>query len=49
MYLQSDYDVARCKEKAPHLSYGEKLDSIKNLFVLEKALSLSRNNKIFTK
>ena len=49
MYLQSDYDVARCKEKEPHLSHGEKVDSIKNLFVLEKTLSLSRNNKIFTK
>ena len=33
---KSKYDVAICREKAPHLSYGEKVDLIKNVFVPEK-------------
>ena len=32
----SKYDVATYREKAPHLSYSEKEDLIKNVFVLEK-------------
>ena len=37
---KSKYDVARCREKASHFSYSEKLDLIKNIL-------LSRNKKIF--
>ena len=33
---KSKYDVATYREKAPHLSYGEKVDLIKNVFVPEK-------------
>ena len=33
---KSRYDVATYREKAPHLSYGEKVDLIKNVFVPEK-------------
>ena len=32
---KSKYDVATYREKAPHLSYGEKVDLIKNVFVPE--------------
>ena len=44
---KSNYDVATYREMAPHLSYGEKVDLIKNGFFYEKNLSLSRNNKLF--
>ena len=44
---KSNYDVATYRKKAPHLSYGEKVDLIKNGFFYEKKLSLSRNNKLF--
>ena len=37
---KSKYDVAKDREKAPHFSYGEILDLIKNSL-------LSRNNKVF--
>ena len=30
------YDVAVYREKTPHLSYGKKVDLIKNVFVPEK-------------
>ena len=43
---KSKYDVATYRENTPHLSYGEKVDLIKNVFVHENLL-LSRNNKIF--
>ena len=33
---RSKYDVATYREKAPHLSYGEKVDLKKNVFVPEK-------------
>ena len=33
---KSKYDVATYREKAPHLSYSEKVDLIKNVFVPEK-------------
>ena len=33
---ESKYDVATYREKAPHLSYGEKVDLIKNVLVPEK-------------
>ena len=33
---KSRYDVATYREKAPHLSYCEKVDLIKNLLVPEK-------------
>ena len=32
------YDVNTYREKAPHLSYGEKVDLIKSVFVPEKNL-----------
>ena len=35
---KSKYDVLTYREKAPHLSYGEKVDLIKNVFVPEKNL-----------
>ena len=35
---KSKYDVATYREKAPHLSYDEKVDLIMNLFVPEKSL-----------
>ena len=41
----SKYDVATYREKAPHLSYGEK-DWIKNVCAWKKLL-LCGNNKIF--
>ena len=44
---KSKYDVATYREKAPPLSYGEKVDLIKIVFVPEKKLLLPRNNKIF--
>ena len=44
---KNKYDVNTFREKAPHLSYGEKVDLIKSVFVPEKKLMLSRNNKIF--
>ena len=40
---KSKYAVATYKEKAPNLSYGEKVDLIKNVVVPEKKLLLSRN------
>ena len=33
---KSNYDVATYRKKAPHLSYGEKVDLIKNGFFYEK-------------
>ena len=33
---KSEYDVATQRKKAAHLSYGEKVDLIKNEFVPEK-------------
>ena len=44
---KSNYDVVTYREEAPHLSYGEKVDLIKNGFFMKKKLSLSRNNKLF--
>ena len=35
---KSKYDVNTYREKAPHLSYGEKVDLIKSVFVPEKNL-----------
>ena len=36
------YDVATYREKAPHLSYGEKVDLIKNVFVPEKTFDFQK-------
>ena len=36
---KSKYDVATYREKAPHLSYGEKVDLTKNVFMLKKNCS----------
>ena len=35
-FYKSKYDVARYRDRAPHISYGEKVDLIKNVFVSEK-------------
>ena len=35
-FYRSKYGIATYREKAPQLSYGEKLDLIKNVFVPEK-------------
>ena len=43
---KSKYDVATYREKAPHLSYGEKVDLIKNVFVPEKKLLLAFQKQI---
>ena len=40
-------DVATYRENAPHLSFGKKVDLIKNAFVPEKKKFLSRNDKTF--
>ena len=37
---KSKYYVTTCKEKATHLSYGEKVDLMKNAFAPEKKLLL---------
>ena len=39
---KSKYDVATYREKAPHLSYSEKVDLIKNVFVPEKAFAFQK-------
>ena len=44
---KSKYDVAIYREKVPHLSYDEKVNLIINVFVPEKKLLFSRDNKIF--
>ena len=33
---KSNYDVVTYREEAPHLSYGEKVDLIKNVFFMKK-------------
>ena len=47
MYLQSKYDVATYREKAPHLSYREKVDLIKNVFVSEKNFRFPETTRSF--
>ena len=42
MYLQKKNDVATYREKAPHLSYSEKVDLIKNVFVPEKTFAFQK-------
>ena len=42
---KSKYDVATYREKPRHLSYGEKVDLIKNVFVPEKNFCLLSRNK----
>ena len=44
---KSKYDVDTYREKAPHLSYGEKVDLIKNLFVLEKNFCFPETTRSF--
>ena len=39
---KSKYDVATYREKAPHLSYSEKVDLIKNVFVPEKTFAFQK-------
>ena len=42
---KSKYAVATYREKAPHLSFGEKVDLIKNVFVPENNFCLLSRNK----
>ena len=44
---KSKYDVATYREKAPHLSYGEKVDLIKNVFVPEKNFRFPETTRSF--
>ena len=39
---KSKYDVATYREKAPHLSYGEKEDLMRNVFVPEKSFAFPK-------
>ena len=41
------YDVATYREKAPHLSYSEKVDFIKNVFVPEKNFCFPETTRSF--
>ena len=41
------YDVVTYREKGPGLSYGEKVDLLKNVFVPEEKKNFFRNNNIF--
>ena len=41
------YDFATYREKAPHLSYGEKVDLIKNVFVPEKNFRFPETTRSF--
>ena len=44
---KSKYDVATYREKAPHFSYGEKVDLMKNVFVPEKNFCFPETNRSF--
>ena len=44
---KSKYDVARYREKAPHLSSGEKIDLIKNVFVPENNFHFPETTRSF--
>ena len=44
---KSKYDVATYREKAPHLSYSEKVDLIKNVFVPEKNFCFPETTRSF--
>ena len=44
---KSKYDVATYREKAPHLSYGEKVDLIKHVFVQEKDFCFPETKRSF--
>ena len=44
---KSKYDVATYRGKAPHLSYGEKKDLIKNVFVPEKNFCFPETTRSF--
>ena len=44
---RSKYDVATYREKSPHLSYDEKIDLIKNMFVPEKNISFPETIRSF--
>ena len=44
---KSKYDIATYKEKAPHLSYGEKVNLIKNTFVPEKNFHFPETTRSF--
>ena len=44
---KSKYDVARYREKVPHLSSGEKIDLIKNVFVPENNFRFPETTRSF--
>ena len=44
---KSKYDVATYREKAPHLSYSEKVDLIKKVFVPEKIFCFPETTRSF--
>ena len=44
---KSKYDVTTCRKRAPHLSDGEKVDLIKNIFVPEKNFHFSETTRSF--
>ena len=44
---KSKYDVATYRKKVPHLSYGEKVDLVKNVFVPEKNFHFSETTRSF--
>ena len=45
---KSKYDVITYKEKAPHISYGEKVDLIKNGFTPEKKICFPKTKRSLT-
>ena len=46
-FYKSKYDVARYRDRAPHISYGEKVDLIKNVFVSEKIFGFPQTRRSF--
>ena len=44
---KTKYDVAIYREKAPHLSYGEKINLIKNMFVPRKNFCFLETTRSF--
>ena len=44
---KSKYDDATYREKAPHLSYSEKVDLVKNVFVLENNFCFPETTRCF--
>ena len=44
---KSKYDFVTYREKGPHLSYGEKVDLIKNVFVPEKIICFLETTRYF--